>query len=389
MNAFTNFLSDVNYGLTNNPANVKDYQHADRLYVRDTYARAPKVGFLYFVAFTINTNAIKDKAWAQTGKTDVGFLVKRTDLPKFNITAETLNQYNRRTVVQTKLEYARISMEFHDDNSNITNNLWKNYYQYYYADGNYGDNRKYPQERTPEFRDTKFGTTDYAYGLDNNQKEPFFTAIDIYVMHQGRFTQFTLVNPLLTEWAHDSVGQEDGTKILTNKMTIAYEAVSYKQGTIVKGSNPPQFAARYYDTTPSPLSIGGGVPQTLFGTGGIIPGAQAIFGGGGPLDRFMNTGNPMDLLGAALQTQNLIRGIGNINSTNLQAEGYSIATGVLGSIAATGNQPGGLSAAVQSGLSQNGFGILAPVGVNLFANKNSALTGIINAKPSTLTTGGK
>jgi hypothetical protein len=38
---------------------MKDYQHADRLYVRDTYSRAPKVGFLYFINF--NLNSINEK----------------------------------------------------------------------------------------------------------------------------------------------------------------------------------------------------------------------------------------------------------------------------------------------------------------------------------------
>ena len=60
-NAFNNFLSGVTEGVFGNGANLKDYQHADRLYVRNTYARAPKVGFLYFVNFNIKKKQSKIK----------------------------------------------------------------------------------------------------------------------------------------------------------------------------------------------------------------------------------------------------------------------------------------------------------------------------------------
>ena len=137
-NAFTNFLSGVVDGVFGSSADLKDYQHANRLFVRNTYARAPKLGFLFFVNFNINPDAILDKAWKEKGRKDVGLLVKKADLPKFKIATETLNQYNRRTLVQSKLTYDPISIEFHDDNSDITLDLWKNYYQYYFADGVYG-----------------------------------------------------------------------------------------------------------------------------------------------------------------------------------------------------------------------------------------------------------
>ena len=59
-------------------------------------------------------------------------------MPKFKITTDTVNQYNRKAVVQTKLTYEPITITFHDDMANATTDLWKNYYQYYYADPNVG-----------------------------------------------------------------------------------------------------------------------------------------------------------------------------------------------------------------------------------------------------------
>jgi len=246
--------------------------------VDDKYARAPKLGFLYFVVFNIRRDAIKDLRWAALGRFDVGLLVNKIDMPKFKISSETLNQYNRKTVIQSKLEYQPVSINFHDDNSEITNGLWKNYYKYYYADSLYGDKLGGTQNGfISGFNDTKYQTTDNAYGLSNQQKLPFFESIDIYVMHQGKFTEMRLINPLVTSWDHDSLDQSQGNLILKNKMTVAYENVIYKQGKIVKNSNPPGFAADYYDHVPGAITVGGNAVNAELSSNGLSPGGEQIY----------------------------------------------------------------------------------------------------------------
>ena len=368
-NAFTNFLGGIGEGIFGSPGQLIDFQHADRLYVRNTYARAPKVGFLYFVSFNINRNAVKDAAWAGRDMSTVGLLVKKLDLPKFAISTEVVNQYNRKTVVQTKLSYSPISIEFHDDNSDITNNLWKNYYKYYFADSNYGASNK----QTPvAFGDTKYGTKSNAYGLNNGQSDPFFTSIDIYVLHQQKFTQLTLINPIVTEWAHDSLDQSDGAKILANKMQVAYEDVVYNGGKINGSAEASAFTAVYYDKSPSPLSVGGNGTNSLFGAGGVIAGAESVFGQ-------LESGN---FLGALITANTTIKNAKNIN---LKQEGYSIVSGVLGNIQATGNQPGGVIGALQSGIAQSSIGQSGQFGINLFSGQNSSISGTTLAAPSKLT----
>jgi hypothetical protein len=377
-NAFTNFLGGVVGGLLGEgDADMKDYQHADRLYVRNNYARAPKFGFLYFVQFNINPAAIRDTTWLERGGKDVGLLVKRVDLPKFTMSTETLNQYNRKTVVQTKLSYNPVSLDFHDDNSDITTNLWKNYYQYYFMDSVYGSSAN-GKVKVQEYGDTKYLDRAFAYGMDNVQSIPFFDSIDIYVLHQHKFTQYTLVNPVITEWAHDTLNQDDSNRPMSSKMSLTYESVVYNQGRIRKNTASGYFAETFYDKQHSPLRLGAG---SLFGAGGVLDGAEAIFGEDGSL---ANATSPLDLLGVALQTKQLIQGARNITKSSLAQEGYSILGGVLNNVAASGqrglSQPGGLGSAIQGGLKQNGFG------VNLFPN--SSVSGITQATPSKLT-GGK
>ena len=380
MSAFTNFLSGVTGGLFGTSAQLRDQQHANRMYVGNTYARAPKVGFLYFVQFNLNKAALVDPSWAGSQKyiDIVGLLVKRMDLPKFNIATETLNQYNRKTVVQTKLTYGNVNIEFHDDNSDITTNLWKNYYKFYYMDGQYGGKKDHPIE----FTDTKYGVNDYRYGLRtiemSNSIEPFFKSIDVYVMHQQNFTQMTLINPKIVAWEHDSVNQDEGNKVMSSKMTLAYEDVVYNQGKIKKKEGSGAFTAKYYDKTPSPISVGGLGTNTLFGAGGAIAGANSV----------LNSFSEGNIIGGLIQAKNLSRNLSAITKSSLKQEGYSILGGVLGNVSQSNNQPGGLSQAIKQGFSQTGYGTSARVGINLYSNNNTSVNSTTKATQRNITGGG-
>jgi hypothetical protein len=372
-NAFNNFLSSTGY--SRGYPNLKDYQHASRLYVDDNYAYSPKVGFLYYVVFNINPDAIIDQQWKNTGSMDVGLLVKKIDLPKFSVATETLNQYNRKTVVPTKLTYTPVSVEFHDDNIDVINKLWINYYKHYFADSTYGTNGE-----PLAFRDTKYGETDYQYGIyDNNTKIPFLTSVEIYSLHQQNFTQVTLINPKITEWAHDSLNQSDGSKTMQNRMSVAYENVLYDYGQIVAETNPPGFTTVYYDKTPSPLQIAGNpinnptyIKQE---TGFDKPGSQRVFGKVGGTYR-----SPNPLLDiAAILAKNYVNTKGIIRT---KAPGYNIASGALGAITKTA--PGKYytppSAEAQPGI----FNLPGGVGINIFKAFNTSVDGKIRANPAAI-----
>lgn len=357
-NAFTSFLGGVTHGVFGTGPIVKDFQHADRLYVRNTYARSPKFGFLYFVSLEINPELLKQKQFEQFKNSykEIGLLAKRVDLPKFSITNEALNQYNRKTYVQTAIKYNPISIDFHDDNSNFTRDLWRNYFQYYIKDSNY----KTPNGSFPkEFTDNKFSSEVYDYGFNSNQTVPFFSAINIYVLHQQRFTQYTLINPIITDWSHDYVGYDEGNKTLTNKMTISYETVIYNEGKINQSNKAggPQFTAIYYDKSPSPLSVAGNGSNTLLGPGGVIAGVDAVLGS-------------KNILEAAIIGATTIKNARQLTKAGLKQEGYSILTGVLGEIQATGNQPN----AVRSALSQRGIGVNISTGANSSVNNSTPTT---------------
>jgi hypothetical protein len=174
-------------------------------------------------------------------------LVKSIDLPNFNITAETINQYNRKKNVQTTHKYNNITVKFHDDNMGLINQLWQNYYSYYYGDSAAAQDAS-AFNRTA----TKNGNyIRYNYGLDVGSTKPFFNYITIYQMARGEFVSYKLHNPIFTAWNHNQLDYSQAG-LHDNSATIAYEAVSYGSG-LVKPGEPEGFALEHYDLTPSPL----------------------------------------------------------------------------------------------------------------------------------------
>ena len=314
-NAFTNFLGQV----INSPTQLKDYSHASRLYVDDYFRLAPKAGFLYYVVFKINRNAnpIIEEYIGRNGQ-ELGLLVKTIDLPKYKMATETINQYNKKTIVQSKIDYQPVNISFHDDHNNTTTGMWKAYYNYYFVDGKntsglttppgYAENSKYNKPGASISESTSFG-------LNNGQTGPFFESIEIYQLNRKQFTAFILVNPIITDYSHDQLDQSQ-SKMLENKMTVVYETVLYGTG-VVKQDSPAGFASIHYDSTPGPLSIFGGGNNSLFGPGGIIPGAGEILGGGG------NT-SPLGLLKTARGVSNIARNVKNVSKASILSEGFGI-----------------------------------------------------------------
>jgi hypothetical protein len=344
--------------VTDTGIQVKDFAHASRLYADNVFALAPKAGWLYYVVFDIEPSAITDQQWANQQRiSEVGMLVKSADLPKFSIATETVNQYNRKTVIQKGITYNPLGINLHDDHSNVVHNMWLNYYRYYYADSTWGGTGPIgtAKNNTPgAYQNNKYlPSTDLFnpvnYGLNSRLTvAPFFRSITIYQLNRKLFTSYKLVNPMIASWEHDRVDQTQGNKLAESKMTLNYEAVFYGVGQVRKDT-PTGFAVFHYDTSPSPLSLAGGGNSSLFGPGGVIPGALEIFGDvSNILNPDSNVG-PLGVLGTVIKGASLVRNVKGITKDSLRAEGYKILQGTLRNISQGGLNGLGVNLNLQKG----------------------------------------
>jgi len=253
--------------------NVKDYRHASELFVSGNYRLAPKLGFSYHVAFEINP-AIGAKL-SNTEQMELGMLVKEVSLPTFKLNAEKKNAYNRWDYVNTKINYDDVRIIFHDDGANVVRNFWFDYYSYFFRDTDYtmpvyGAGHKYSPLRSKNWGYTPRDTS----GVGSNKLQ-FINAIRIYSMQQKRFSEYTLINPVITGFNHGQ-HRSDASEPMTHEMTIGYEAVKYAEGYVIPGETVSGFGEIHYDKTPSPLTPAGGGTRSILGPGGVLDTADSV-----------------------------------------------------------------------------------------------------------------
>lgn len=289
---------------------LKDYAHANMTFAANGYQLAPRYKFLFYVYFNLNTSEIPalQSIYGQGSSASIGIMAKTAQLPGFKMSVETMNQYNRKRLVQSKLEYDPVQIQLHDDQSDLVRGLWYNYYSYYYKDSSYKYNGLPVRNGSMGSLQTQsngfsYGTrdiyaanrqaTDFGYigeayadgtqtGGANNTgggKPAFFRDITIYGFSQKTFAQYTLINPMIESWNSDTYDNSQGNGTMAHNLTIRYETVKYYSGA-VGNQNPsqtvPGFAdPAHYDTVPSALSIGG-ASSTIIGQGGLLDVGQGI-----------------------------------------------------------------------------------------------------------------
>ena len=288
----TSFFDNLFSGLFGDKGNLGDYRHATRLYIDNNMRLAPKFKFLYHVVFNINPQLrFLFPLVNEIPRNEINLLCRSADLPKYNPQTTTINQYNRKKVVQTSIQYQPINIEFHDDNAGLTTLLWECYYRYYFADGNYTARqadgspaisvREY--NKAPNGLNTMYageGSNNNKFGLDRpNKPVDFFTSIQIYQLHarnaQPTYTSFTIINPKIDQFQHDRMDQS-ASEFTLNSMTLSYETVLYNRGRTQIGNAPTGFGEAHYDRIPSPLKISQAFrnpdARTIFGREGTITG---------------------------------------------------------------------------------------------------------------------
>ena len=326
MSFLNGFLDNVVSGALNPKGTLGDYAHGSRLYVDDSHRLSPKVKFLYHVSFNINPDAAAViPQLREKHLNELNMLVKTAQLPAYNIQTDVKHQYNRKKIVQKRIDYQPIQITLHDDNMGVTTALWEAYYRYYYRDGNYaattpdGSPDTGGESFDPYNRQNMFGRKQFRYGFDNDSSSPFFNSITISQMARKNYTSFTLINPIISNWQHDTM-DNSASDVVANTMTLEYETVHYSRGAIGKGG-PKGFAEEHYDKTPSPNSLSGGGASSLLGIGGVLAGGYGVLS-----DITGGTAN----FGTVLKAANVLQNAGGLNAAGVGQELIGSAIGDIG-----------------------------------------------------------
>lgn len=349
MSLFNGLFDNLFSRLSGPKGNMADYQHAARLYVDNNMRLSPKFKFLYHVVFNINPQIRSLFPLVnEIPRNEINLLCRAVDMPSYSPQTTTINQYNRKKVVQTSIQYQPITIEFHDDNAGLTTLLWECYYRYYFADGNYTTRqvdgspaisvREF--ERAANGLNTMYaseGFNSFKYGLDRpNKPVDFFTSIQIFQLHprnaQPTYTSFTVVNPKIDQFQHDRLDQTV-SEFTLNSMTVSFETVFYNRGLTRGGSVPAGFAETHYDQTPSPISVTQSFrnpdARTTFGRDGNIAGVNNSI-------RDLKDGNRSSRLE---KTFSLNQNIENLSKKGIRPEVFNVQVNSINNIVIPSSSP--------------------------------------------------
>ena len=260
---------------------LKDYQHAARLYVDDVFRLAPKSKFLYHVVF----NFAEGNPLTGASKTELGMLVKRCDLPQYSFNVEMKNSYNYKNYVTTGVSYQPVNITLHDDMGDVATAFFKSYYQHYFND------TSQPEGMYVGPRGNFASQYSSKYSWGRNVVNSYFSSISIFQLNRQRFTEYKLMNPIITDYNNGSLDQTEGAGISDQTFSVSYSGVKLEAGTVSR-DNPQGFATYHYDNSPSPNSPLGGGADSIFG----------LIGGAGTALGLLGEGN---ILGAGLVAANV------------------------------------------------------------------------------------
>lgn len=247
-------------GIFDQNVHLRDSRHAANAYgfnKADLSNGTPRHKFEFFVRVNFNTNpevaAFVRSFLNEDDKNIISTMVKTVTMPSMQIETETLNQYNKKRISQTRIDYSPINITFHDSVEGRTLRLWEMYYEYYFRDGVAAEKLEgvrgtnannllsaffdafngtdAPKRNAREYVDDviKHNYNDnYGYNLRRvGNNKYLIDSIDIFQVHGGKFSRTQIIHPRVTAFNHDTLDYEDSNGLVQMQFDFAYEGVVY------------------------------------------------------------------------------------------------------------------------------------------------------------------
>ncbi len=177
--------------------------------------------------FTVNMTHRNPSALGGLVTTDFERIAS-ISMPGYNKKAQTLNQYNKKRVIQTGIDYAPITMLAYDTRDGEFEMFLKQYSEYYYAGSmNYGSS-------FVEFNNALAGTK-------LQQDKNYITELSIIRVNSNEDTNIIKVyNPMITNIDADTLDYSE-SGLVQYRITFIYE------GYDIKSNNNPILTEQIYD----------------------------------------------------------------------------------------------------------------------------------------------
>ena len=243
----------------------------------DSWDGVPKPGFLYFVRFVRANAGTSGNDWAK----GVGILAKSIDRPGVTFETETLNQYNKKRIVQKRIEYDPIKFVFHDTVDNKVFHMFEDYFRFYYGDPNKSSANAWSWDIMSASLNSSQGAFGFIPPIGNPNMSYFFSHIEFYYIYGGHYSRFDVVNPKITSFSPSSMASDnsDGAEIT---IQLEYEGLIYQGNHISLASQDGLLqemglsASSFYEprTSSGSALVGSGVNYSKQGAVPVFNSAQ-------------------------------------------------------------------------------------------------------------------
>jgi hypothetical protein len=220
------------------------------------FSNVPKSKFMFYVKFFRPENQ-GGSAWER----GICLALKAIDRPRVSFEQQTLNQYNKKRIVQTSHSFEAVQLRFHDTVDESINLMFQEYYNYYYGDSkNYSEAGALYDVTSPEFN--AMGEWGYHPQLADQNYAYFFSHMSIYQLYNGMVAQTDLFNPKIQYFNPDELDYSNGQTSNEVQMGITFEGLAYRSITPITDELAADMGidrGQYYDLQES-------VPTTSVGT---------------------------------------------------------------------------------------------------------------------------
>jgi len=191
---------------------MRDFKNANRF---QPGVDPVRLNFQGYVNFILNRDLFASLYGNPTGenefRTTISSLVRTAQMPGVQFKTETLNEYNRKKIVNTGVEYDPVNMTVYDTVGNEWLILLMKYFAYHYMNPRNKHsvddrdvaghiNRFTGIEEINSFFGAEGLFDSNRAGYNTNRTPHFFERIDYVLYHGNKGVQYSLINPVLTSF---------------------------------------------------------------------------------------------------------------------------------------------------------------------------------------------
>lgn len=166
----------------------------------------------------------------ETERLNYSGLIRTASLPEVKFKTDVKNQYNRKRIVSTGVDYSPVTIKLLDTAWNSAIDLILRYYAYNYMNiRNFSnvsrDDLKYIMSSEAENISSAFKTESFnsnLTGFNLNSSRYFFERIDYVLYSNQKGIQYSIFNPVLSEFRTGEIDY-DANEVLEFDLTFDYE----------------------------------------------------------------------------------------------------------------------------------------------------------------------